>query len=334
MAITVYTSLDAGAPVLPALSSQRIIDNLKVILMACLVNGYSGKPAAGWTVGHEHADGFSLSNGEGYINFVHASSTAFACYLMESITDGTTALAGGYNRRSGPWFDGQTTATRQYFYSSSYYGTNPNKQWMVVADDKTAIVMLTASSSPAIDVGSSYGGALYFGRYLSWFDGTGFCCLGGGSGMSSSPVLTANNNYIGTALRNPFTGLVDQGSAPGYRVSLASDNANSAIRSRSKFYLNRLRPIRQSLLGYGAGLNGGAGPYDAVFCGLLRGMLQDPMLGDTYAQYALPLLGVASPGYNDRIKPITWPDGKVVMPLYPNTSDGGMFVSLDPADWS
>lgn len=333
MAITVYTSLDAGAPVLPALSSQRIIDNLKVILMACLVNGYSGKPAAGWTVGHEHADGFSLSNGEGYINCVHVSISTFACYLMESLTDKTTALAGGYNRRSGPWFDGQTTATRQYFYSSSYYGTNPNKQWMVVADDKTAIVMLTASSSPAIDVGSSYGGALYFGRYLSWFDGTGFCCLGGGTSQSAPPLMTSNS-YAGTVLRNPFTGLVDQGSAPGYRVSLASDNANSAIRSRSKFYLNRLRPIRQSLLGSGAGLNGGAGPYDAVFCGLLRGMLQDPMLGDTYAQYALPLLGVASPGYNDRIKPITWPDGKVVMPLYPNTGDGGMFVSLDPADWS
>ena len=334
MAITVYTSLDAGAPVLPSLSSQRIIDNLKVILMACLVNGYSGKPAAGWTLGHEHADGFSLSNGEGYINFVHASSTAFACYLMESITDGTTALAGGYNRRSGPWFDGQTTASRQYFYNGGFSGASANKQWMVVADYRTAIVFLTGSPTPAIDVTSYYGGGLYFGRYRAWFGGNGFCCLGGGTGVSSTALLTSSSSNPGTTLRNPFTGLVDQGVAPGYRVSMATDNANSVIRSRSTFYLNTLRPIRQAMLGVGAGLSGGVVPADGVFCGLLRGMLQDPMLGDTYAQYALPMLGVASPGYNDRIKPITWPDGKVVMPLYPNTSDGGMFVSLDPADWS
>lgn len=334
MAITVYTSLDAGAPVLPALSSQRIIDNLKVILMACLVNGYSGKPAAGWTVGHEHADGFSLSNGEGYINFVHASSTAFACYLMESLTDKTTALAGGYNRRSGPWFDGQTTTLRQYFYNGGFSSTSANKQWMVVADDKTAIVFLTGAPAPAIDVTNYYGGGLYFGRYLSWFDGTGFCCLGGSTGVTSPALLTSPGNIPGTVLRNPFTGLVDQGSAPGYRVSLATDNANSAIRSRSTFRLSTLRPVRQAMLGVGAVISGGTVTVDSAFCGLLRGMLQDPMLGDTYAQYALPLLGVASPGYNDRIKPLTWPDGKVVMPLYPNTSDGGMFVSLAPADWS
>ncbi len=68
MTVRMYSSLDAGAPTLPNLSSQRLIDNLKIVLKACLVDGYGSQAAAGWTVGHEHADGFSLGNGDGFIN--------------------------------------------------------------------------------------------------------------------------------------------------------------------------------------------------------------------------------------------------------------------------
>lgn len=72
MAITHYSSLDAGAPVL----SGSVYNRVKQILLACLVNGYGSKPAAGWTIGHQSADGngFSLGNGDGFINLVFTGS--------------------------------------------------------------------------------------------------------------------------------------------------------------------------------------------------------------------------------------------------------------------
>ena len=112
MTIRIYSSLDTGAPILPNRSSQRLIDNLLIVLKACLVDGYTGKPSAGWTLAHAHANGFSLSNGEGIISFVHNAANAVQVYLMEAITNGSAALPEGVNRRSGPWFEGATTSNR------------------------------------------------------------------------------------------------------------------------------------------------------------------------------------------------------------------------------
>ena len=83
MTIRYYSSLDDGAPLLPAVSSQRFIDNLRIVLINCLVTGYASKPGAGWTLAHDHPDGFTLSNGEGYINFVSVNSSNVAIYLLE-----------------------------------------------------------------------------------------------------------------------------------------------------------------------------------------------------------------------------------------------------------
>lgn len=334
MAITVYSSLDAGAPVLPSVSSQRLIDNLRLILKACLVDGYAGKPAAGWTVGHDVADGFSLSNGEGFINFVHNATTSVVAYIMEAITDPTTALAGGYNRRSGPWFDGESTTSRQFIYNTGFSGAAASKQWVVVADDKTAVICFAGGSTTVPDVAVNYAGGLYFGRYLPYSGGTGFCCLGGGASATATMLMTSTATNVGTTLRNPFSGAVVQGAAPGYRVSLAADNANPTVRNRTTFYVNHLRLFRAVMLGVGVGVSGSTTAADGVNCGLLRGILQDPSLGDTRLSQTLQALGVSSPSYDDRVRPLTLPNGQQVVPLYPHTADGGLLISLDPADWS
>jgi len=334
MAITHYSSLDTGAPALPSVSGQRFIDNLKLIFKACLVDGYGAKPAAGWTVGHEHADGFSLSNGEGFINFVSVSNQTVAVYLMESITDTSTALAGGYNRRSGPWFDGESTTARQYLYAPAFYATVANKQWFVVADDKT-VVFEFCGNSTAVDASSQHAGAVYFGAYTSSLGIRGFCALGGGASTTSTPSLLSPTNTRGTVLRNPFTGSVDQGAAPGYTTKPPGESANSGSVVRIKPLTSiALRPVRLAMSGSGIGISGSTNTIFSVNCGLLRGLVGDPYLTDNYLTPVLQALGIASPVYADRLKAITLPNGNQWVPLYPFAGDAGAFVSLDPADWS
>src|SRR5690554_3044623 len=112
MTIRVYTWEDDGAPVLPNVSSQRLIDNLRIIFKACLVDGYGDKPGAGWTLGHDLPDGFSLGNGNGWLNVVSHTNSAVTVYAIEEITDFSTPEAGGVNKRSGEFSDGYSSNNR------------------------------------------------------------------------------------------------------------------------------------------------------------------------------------------------------------------------------
>jgi hypothetical protein len=336
MTVRHYSSLDTGAPVLPSVSGQRWIDNLKLILKACLVDGYGTKPAAGWTVGHEHADGFSLSNGEGFINFVSVSSTAVAVYLMETITDGSTALAGGYNRRSGPWSDGAADAGRQYVYAFYMSSTYANKQWCVVADNRTATLAWQANST-AVDVtaNSIYAGVLHFGAYLPAMGGSGFCAIGGNVSASAYPATnnTSQTSAVGTVLRHPMTGVVAQGASPNYRAGVATDGATTP-QSKSVLAPGALRPVRVSLMGRGAGVSGSTSAFNDTHCGVLRGLLADPGVADAYASKMFPALGISNPTSSDKLRAMTIPGGRQWVPFYPHDMDLGMFASLDAADWS
>lgn len=334
MAVRYYSSLDTGAPVLPSTSGQRFFDNLRLILKACLVDGYGAKPAAGWTVGHEHADGFSLRNasGEGFVNVVSITTGAVAIYLMETISDGTAALASGYNRRSGPWFDGQADTGRQYLYGQTFNIGYANKQWCVVADERTA-VFLWSSYDTAVDSQNTNGGLLYIGAYQPSVGGSGFCALGGSVSSTAAPCLASPSYAAGTVLRNPLDGTVVQGASPGYRAGAVCEASAVSLYNKTKLAPALLRPMRVSLVGRGAGISGSTSPALDTYCGLLRGLIAEPGLSDAYLSKVLPVLGVASPTYQDKIRPLTLPGGQQWVPLYPHISDLGVFVSLDPADW-
>lgn len=334
MTVRMYSSLDAGAPALPSLSSQRFIDNLKIILRACLVDGYGTKPAAGWTIGHEHADGFSLSNGEGFINFVHDTSNMVSVYLLEVITDGSTALAAGINRRSGPWFEGEVTNLRHKFFTN-LYSTVATKSWALVADDKTCTFLGQGNYSlgGTVDFPWSSAQALHFGQYFPVLGGAGFLCLGGGTGANSSMALWGGGGIYGTTLRHPFTGLVDQGTAPGYRLWTPHGQGYSAVFSPARFMPRVFQGVRAGVAGGGVGLSGAAIAYtQMVFSGMLRGLLAEPVMSAVNLSHVLPTLGVASPVLDDRLKALDV-GGKALWPLFPHTGDLGGFVSLDPEDW-
>ncbi|ASL26977.1 hypothetical protein [Azotobacter chroococcum] len=325
MTVRFYSSFDTGAP---AQQGSRTIDYVKAILKACLVNGYGSKPAAGWSIGHEHADGFSLFNGTGYINLVANGAQTYTAYIMEAITDGSTALAGGVNRRSGSWYDGAATTARQQFYTSSFY-TQTNPHWYVVADEKTCIFMWGSFQS-TLDGSPSYCAAHYFGNYVTDLGQEDFCSMGGAN-TSSTSTGTRLFGYSGMVLRNPYTGLVDQGSDALY-AALGACFVSGGVVSLAQYQLNELTLVRSRVWGYGTTLVGSSSVTLACSCGRLRGLMTDPVLTHVYASKALSLFGVADT-WQGRIQPITLAGGKQLVPCWPNTGDMGYFVSLDSADW-
>lgn len=325
MTIRVYSSLDTGAPVL---AGARLLDNLRTVLLAALVNGYGGKPGAGWTVAHNVADGFSLSNGEGVISIVHSNSQAVAVYIMEAVTDPSTALPGGINRRSGRWFDGQSIADRQFIYMPPFIASSTNKGWVCVADDSTATLLFQGGDT-AVDRNVASGQALHFGRFFPVLGGVGFCALGGAATAYGSGRIFSGG-AVGSVLRNCFTGLVDQGMGGNVFAVVPSDSSVLNVRAKARLSVRAMRLSRVSLSAQGVGHSGSSA--DPAIAGILRGMVYDPSLGEAFLSQVLPVLGVAGATNADRLRPHEV-GGKTLVPVYPNTSDLGAFVSLDAADW-
>lgn len=335
MTVRVYTSLDTGAPVLSGTQFARV----RQILLACLVTGYGAKPAAGWTVGHDVAGGFSLFNGFGYINFVEGSSNwGHTVYIMEAITNGTTALAAGVNRRSGAWYDGSSSTERQGFYTGSG-GLNSaaasNPYWSVVADDKTCIFLFGGGATSADSAGGS--AIHYFGQTINAAELPGvsaFVSLGGYINDSNVvPTFFGVSSRYGMSLRNPFTGLVAQGDGARYGAGIAVHYRGLlASNQTNKTQLSRLQPVRSILSCYGTVLNGSTVNSTACCAGYLRGLISEPTLCGVPLSQTMTLLGLANT-WQARVTPITLPNGKQWLPLFASSGDWGGFVSLDPADW-
>ena len=75
---TIYNKTDPGAPALGK-SSSGAREAFKAVLKACLVYGYDGKPAAGWTLAAEDTYHLILCNAKqtGYICFTFYSGHDF-----------------------------------------------------------------------------------------------------------------------------------------------------------------------------------------------------------------------------------------------------------------
>lgn len=334
MTVRLYTSLDTGAPVLSGTQFARV----RQILLACLVNGYGSKPAAGWSVGHDVAGGFSLFNGSGYINFVAGTGGNFShlTYIMEAITDGTTALAGGVNRRSAGWYDGSSSTERQGFNTGSTgLNSSNNPYWYVVADEQTCIFLFGGGATSADSTGGS--AIHYFGQYINAAGLTGvgaFCSLGGYfNDTNQIPYFFYLSSRYSMSLRNPFTGLVAQGDSARYGAGIAvhwrgyqySQNANPT-------QISRLQSVRGVVACYGQGLNGQTTSTGSSVAGYLRGVVSEPTLCCVPLSTTMSLLGLPNT-WQSRITPITLPNGKQWLPLFATSNDLGGFTSLDPADW-
>ncbi len=356
MPLTVYTHFDAGAP---TLSGQTAFSKVRAVLKACLVDGYGDKPAAGWTMPHDVTDGFSLSNGDGVVSFtVRATDQNFLdIYVMESITNASTKIPSGVNRRSGVWSDLENagSSARHYLNFSTSgssggfnYSLHGNK-WTVVADEKTCIAYLYGLNNTGQVVefanGNSTAACIYIGKYWPYSGALAgpetFIAVGGaratnqmGGGFDYSSLSPSNNVALNTSLlRNPLTGTQTLGSALVLGVTPIKNEYNAAVESltptpeRLCFYRLRLR-------GVGSNLNGTTNGSQNSGLGTLRGVVSEIDLSYATPQsWLASLSGKPTAAIPEVFAGIDLPGGVKAVPLFYGVSNPTRFVLADPAFW-
>lgn len=285
---TVYHRDQTGAPALVYTTTASAVGNftaLKEVLKACLINGYAGRPAAGWALINEGSDFIVLRNGSqsGYVCLSWASSLV-TVWLAETYTGMSGNVMTGSGRRSGVAASSgapQKTGTYGWAYAST------STSWYVIADERTFLLgaifapALSAAEPSASNVGST---CLYVGE-----DSEGNFIAVGGLNTTTTSVGTPGAPITGfdgeafTPLRNPATGLlVDTGSLVVEVLGLTRNGLSLAAQtSTSVIPAVSLSPV----IWRGGG----------VYAGRLRGVaVAPPLVLTTNASHAAQSLGIAA----------------------------------------
>ena len=356
MPLTVYTHFDTGAP---TLSGTTALSKMRDVLKACLVDGYGDKPAAGWTMPHDVSGGFSLSNGDGVVSFTARATdhNSLDVYVMESITDASTKIPSGVNRRSGVWSDLENagTSVRHYLVfnpSSSQAGFNYSlhgNKWTVVADEKTCIAYLYGlNSSGQVQEfvnSSSTSTCIYIGKYWPYSGALvgpeTFIAIAGnrgtnqpGGGFDYTNATPSNTAQLNTSLlRNPFTGTQTLGSSLILGAT-ATKGEPSAGQEPTTPIPDRLCFSRLRLRGVGSNLNGATISTQTSGLGTLRGVVAENDLSYATPQSWLgSLSGKPTAAIPEVFAGIDLPGGVKVVPLFSGIYNPARFVLADPAFW-
>lgn len=312
--------------------SGNLQNRLKQILVPCLVTGYGSKQGAGWTLGHEHPNGFSLINADGnVVNFVSnlpaqapypsINSRSIHIYAAESLTDTSNAIIGGANLCSGTYRKGVPELSNypRHILGFASYTLDlqlSSLQWTLVADDKTFILNCSSNNSDSSN-NYNYSFSLYAGKSLLDTEVTGnFAVLGGSVGnySSSSNMYAFTNGYSSPI--NLSTGLAEQaevGTQPYYSTNTARPT------NQSSKPLSRLN-LQQPRLFYGGD-----------FVGRLRGVVYDDVLRSLYGwEEHLKVLGFSGTDFTDRGKLVEI-DGYNY--AFARSNSGNSILTDNPAFW-
>lgn len=314
-------------------------NRLKQIIFQCLVTGYGNKPGAGWTLGHEHPNGFSLINADGnVVNFVSnlpaqapypaMATEAIHIYAAESITDTSNAIIDGVNLCSGAYRKDVPELANYPRHMLGYANTPLQKelstlQWTLVADDKTFI--LNCSNNTSRSYGSTNHGTsssinsftLYTGKSLLDTEVTGnFVVLGGAvANYNRSHYMYAFSRGYSSPV-NLATGLyghVQVGAEPYASTDSILPNAQTAKP------LSRLNLQQPRLL------------YGDAFVGRLRGVVYDDVLRSLYGwEELLKVLGFSGTDFTDRGKLVSI-DGYNY--AFARSFSGNSILTDNPAFW-
>lgn len=328
-----YSWDDDGSP--GRALSGNLQNRLKQILVPCLVTGYGSKPGAGWTVGHEHANGFSLINTDGnVVNFVSnlpaqapypaMNAEAIHIYLANSITDSSGPIIAGAGLCSGPYRYGLPElggSPRHSISAKRQLQDNLSTlQWTVVADDKTVALVLSggvAGSDANHLAYVNFSSTLYFGGVLNdLLLANDFVALGGSnSGYNVDPSRYTLSGGC-TSVTSPLTGL-------HVYEDVQSEPFKSRLNTWPRLEAGSVMPAHIFL----------QSPRIAVgdsYIGRLRGVVYDDVLAIAGWKAYVRALGFSGTDYTDR--------GKVVsigahQYAYAVGYAGGFVMTTDPAFW-
>jgi|GEM_PF-1016687 len=336
MAIRIYRSTDTGAPTRGALTGLPV-NMLRQILRACLVDGYGGKPSAGWSIVDEGSAGFSITNGpgSGIVNFwMPVAATLYypiAVYLAESFTGSSGGKITGDNLRSGNWYTGSTVTQRHMLFPSQFLMNSElaYSYWTVIADERTALFLMNSRLASGAD--QRYDLFLYLGEIDSPLTGPARFVVSGGS--NSYTEAQNVNNFGGvffrgfgmgcTALRNLNTGVIPASAVAFYPSELVMAGTNSTSDMPADcVYGDKLTFSRAKVFtGAATGLG---------HAGFFRGILVEPSLAVYSWQTAMSALGLpradSSPGT------FVGPAGNAVA-VFSGRGVNTFFATDNPAFW-
>lgn len=157
MAITIYKSTDASAPVL---TGQ--VGSLTALLLACLVNGYGSKAAAGWTNPFSGTNARIFRPGSGvqhYFGVADDGSTAAGAKEAqltgwETATAWATNAAPGSN--TGPFPTNAQNALGVTMRKSTTADATA-RPWTVIADPRTCYVFMQSGDSGSVYLSACFG---------------------------------------------------------------------------------------------------------------------------------------------------------------------------------
>lgn len=175
---TVYKSSDASAPVLNGVAGSLIS-----VLDACLVNGYTGKTAAGWAKPYSGTNLAAYRAATGAMQYLRVDDSA-----PNTASLGREARVCGYETMTAistgtGLFPTTAQSANGLFVRKASYASATAVPWVIVADAKTFYMFIAAPEF----VGYS---AFMFGE---------FCSLGGGSDAYRSILIARNVEQVSTA---------------------------------------------------------------------------------------------------------------------------------------
>jgi len=331
-----YSWDDDGSPGRALTGNNQ--NRLKQILIPCLVTGYGDKPGAGWSVGHEHENGFSLINADGnVVNFVSnlpaqapypaMNANATHIYAAESLSDTSGAIIDGANLCSGNYRKGfpdvagqarHTIGRLDYIFDRQL----SSLQWTIVADNRTLILNISTESSSSHNTGSTYDArtcalVLYVGSVITYAPISGnFLALSGGI-YNYNASYTVGYGYAGgySSPINLATGLaerIDIGALP-YLNERSLESALTLTKTIPK--VNLQQPRLQ---------------YGNEIVGILRGVVYDDVLRIFGWEEYLRTMGFSGTDFTDRGKLVEI-DGHNY--AFARSLSGNSILTDNPAFW-
>lgn len=332
MTVRHYHITDTGSPGRNLTGAN--INRLRQLLRACLVDGYQGKPGAGWRVIHEHNRGFSLQNGPGtgIINFVQNSAAdnpdeVIQVYLCETATNTSGAILVGDNLRSGPWYQGSSVTTRHTIdaYWMLFNGLTV-LNWSVMADERSCILTMVGANNSVSDFNGFSSLSLYFGEVASDNGLSGaatFVAVGGQ--ISAVGAVSQDGGTLGggsTTLRDMRTGLVISG---GYTDCYSPEVADGNGIVTAGVGLTATQAVPAQIMPSQVRAFSASGG----FVGRFRGLVVDGALKRFGLRTTLRALGLAET-LDSLGKPVTV-GGVVLVPF--GNAHYQYLASPDPAYW-
>ena len=333
---TVYRSDDPGAPVWN--NQNGFVDVLK----ACLVNGYPGRAAAGWSVLYDDfatSGNLSLTNsaGSGVLGVYHPLTSGLLqrspiIYCAEAMQDashpvnGRSYLNGFADTAAIPF------GTNDWHYTGLYrqdYGTD----WVVIASENFCVMFYCANTGASLLFGSPQS-HFFAGTYSPLMLGFGAIDSVIGLGGGESAVLQGNFYVVGGARGQGSANPISSFSPFSYLESDSLDGNLANLHAHlfpfagvaSHTMLAGAPMVRVGLMARGSVSYSGVAPQLGYIPGVYTPLGVSSMSSQYYVNRYMP------PAPIESFKTVIEVGGKSFICGITNNSDP-VFISLGAEDW-